>query len=186
MIKTILIVLVVIVVALLIYAASKPDTFRVQRSITIKAAPDKIFPLISDLHNMQTWSAWEKVDPGMKRSYSGAASGPGAVYEWEGNKEIGQGRMEILETNPPVKLMLRLTFIKPFPAENTVEFTLQTEGVVTHVTQAIYGPSPFLSKVMSLVFSMDKMIGGKFEEGLAELKTIAEKSSSISISEDKP
>ncbi|MBD9358821.1 SRPBCC family protein [Methylomonas albis] len=175
MIKTILIVLVVILVALLIYAASKPDTFRVQRSIIIKASPETIFQLIGDLHNMQTWSAWEKVDPGMKRTYSGATSGPGAVYEWDGNNDIGQGRMEILETTPPVKITLRLNFIKPFPAENTVEFTLQAESGATRVTQAIFGPSPYISKVMSLVFSMDKMIGGKFEEGLAALKTIAEK-----------
>ncbi|OAI02207.1 polyketide cyclase [Methylomonas methanica] len=175
MIKTILIVLVVILVAVLIYAATKPDTFRVQRSITIKATPETIFPLINDLHSMQTWSAWEKVDPGMKRTYSGVTSGPGAVYEWEGNQEIGQGRMEILEATPSAKITLRMDFIKPFPCQNTLEFVLQTEGDSTHVTQAIFGPSPYLSKVMSLVFSMDKMIGGKFTEGLAELKTIAEK-----------
>ncbi|MDT4289493.1 SRPBCC family protein [Methylomonas sp. MO1] len=186
MIKTILIVLALAIVCILIYAATKPDTFRVQRSITIKATPETIFPLISDLHNMQTWSAWEKVDPGMKRTYSGAASGPGAVYEWEGNQEIGQGRMEILDATPPAKITIRMDFIKPFPARNTLEFVLQAEGDSTHVTQAIFGPSPYISKVMSLAFSMDKMIGGKFAESLAELKTIAEKSSAISIPEEKP
>ncbi|AMK76975.1 MULTISPECIES: SRPBCC family protein [Methylomonas] len=175
MIKTILIVLAVVIACILIYAATKPDTFRVQRSITIKATPETIFPLISDLHNMQTWSAWEKVDPGMKRTYSGAASGPGAVYEWDGNQDIGQGRMEIIDAMPPAKITIRMDFIKPFPAQNTLEFVLQTEGDSTRVTQAIFGPSPYLSKVMSLVFSMDKMIGGKFEESLAELKTITEK-----------
>lgn len=175
MFKTILIVLLLTLVAILIYAATKPDTFRVQRHITIKATPETIFPLISDLHSMQTWSAWEKVDPGMKRTYKGAASGPGAVYEWEGNQEIGQGRMEILEATPPAKISIRMDFIKPFPAQNTLEFVLHTEGDSTRVTQAIFGPSPYISKVMSLVFSMDKMIGEKFEEGLAALKTIAEK-----------
>ncbi|OAH99071.1 SRPBCC family protein [Methylomonas methanica] len=175
MIKAILIVLLVILLAMLIYAATKPDTFRVQRSITIKATPETIFPLINDLHSMQTWSAWEKVDPGMKRTYRGATSGPGAVYEWEGNQEIGQGRMEIIDVTPPAKISIRMDFIKPFPAQNTLEFVLQTEGNSTHVTQAIFGPSPYISKVMSLVFSMDKMIGGKFEESLAELKATAEK-----------
>ncbi|WP_446809347.1 SRPBCC family protein [Methylomonas sp. 2BW1-5-20] len=175
MIKTILIILAVVIACILIYAATKPDTFCVQRSITIKATPETIFPLINDLHSMQIWSAWEKVDPGMQRTYSGVASGPGAIYEWEGNQEIGQGRMEILEATPPAKITIRMDFIKPFPAQNTLEFVLQAEGNSTHVTQAIFGPSPYISKVMSLVFSMDKMIGGKFEESLAELKAIAEK-----------
>lgn len=175
MVKTILVVLALILVAVLIYAATKPDTFRVQRSILIKAPPETIFPLINDLHSMQTWSAWEKVDPGMKRTYSGAASGPGAIYEWEGNQEIGQGRMEILESAPPAKITIRMDFIKPFPAQNILEFILQTEGGSTRVTQAIFGPSPYISKLMSLVFSMDKMIGGKFEDGLTALKSLAEK-----------
>lgn len=175
MIKTILIVLAVILAVVLIYATTKPDSFRVQRTIVIKAPPETIFPLIDDLHSMQTWSAWEKVDPGMKRTYSGAASGPGAVYEWEGNQEIGQGRMEILESAPPAKITIRMDFIKPFPAQNTLEFILQTEGGSTRVTQAIFGPSPYISKLMSLVFSMDKMIGGKFEDSLAALKSRVEK-----------
>jgi uncharacterized protein YndB with AHSA1/START domain len=175
MIKTIIIVLAVLLVAVLIYAATKPDTFRVQRSIDIKAPPEKIFPLINDLHNMQTWSAWEKVDPGMTRVYSGAASGPDAVYQWEGNKEIGQGRMEIIESVPPASITIQMDFIKPFPAQNTLEFILQAEAGSTRVTQAISGPSPYISKLIGLVFSMDKMVGGKFEDGLAALKTIAEK-----------
>jgi len=174
MIKTIIIVLAVLVVALLIYAATRPDAFRVQRSINIKAPPDMIFPRINDLHSMQTWSAWEKVDPGMKRKYSGAESGQGSVYEWEGNKEIGQGRMEIIESAPPSRIAIKMDFIKPFAAQNTLEFTLQADGDSTRVTQAIFGPSPYLSKLMSLVCSMDKMIGGKFEDSLAELKAGAE------------
>ncbi|MDP1771903.1 MAG: SRPBCC family protein [Methylobacter sp.] len=174
MIKTIIIVLAVLLVAVLIYAATKPDTFRVQRSISVGASPEMIFPLINDLHIMQTWSAWEKVDPGMKRVYSGAASGPGAVYEWEGNKEIGQGRMEIIESAPSM-IMIKMDFIKPFAAQNTLEFTLQADGGSTRVTQAIFGPSPYISKLMGLVCGMDKMIGGKFEESLAGLKAVAEK-----------
>lgn len=170
-----IIVLAALLVAVLVYAATKPGTFRVQRSININAPAAMIFPLIDDLHHMQTWSAWEKVDPGMKRVYSGATSGPGAVYQWEGNKEIGQGRMEITESAPPSRIAIRMDFIKPFPAQNTLEFILQADGDSTRVTQAIFGPNPYLSKLVGLVFSMDKMIGGKFEDGLTALKAIAEK-----------
>ena len=174
MFKIIAIVIVVVIAAVLIYAATLPDSFRVERSASIKAPPEKIFPLINDLHSMQTWSAWEKVDPGMKRAHSGAASGTGAVYEWEGNKEIGQGRMEITESSP-TRVSIRMDFIKPFAARNTVEFALKPEDGSTRVTQAIFGPSPYISKLFGLFCSMDKMIGGKFEESLAGLKSIAEK-----------
>lgn len=174
MLKTILIAVAVLIGGVLIYAATLPDTFRVERSLSIKAPPEKIFPLINDLHNMQTWSAWEKVDPGMKRSYGGNAAGQGAVYEWEGNKDIGQGHMEITESSPSL-IRLRMDFIKPFAAQNTVEFTLKPEGGATRVTQTISGPSPYISKLFGLFCNVDKMIGDKFDEGLAALKTIAEK-----------
>jgi uncharacterized protein YndB with AHSA1/START domain len=174
MLKTILIVVVVLIAGVLIYAATRPDTFRVERSASIKAPPEKIFPLIDDLHRMQAWSAWEKVDPGMKRAHSGAASGKGAVYEWEGNKEVGQGRMEITESSPPSRIAIKMNFIKPFAAQNTLEFTLKSEGGSTRVTQAIFGSSPYLSKLFGLFCNMDKMIGEKFEQSLAALKTAAE------------
>lgn len=174
MLKTILIVVVLLIAGVLIYAATLPDSFRVERSATIKAPPEKIFPLINDLRRMQTWSAWEKVDPGMKRAHSGGASGKGAVYEWEGNKDIGQGRMEITESSPSSRITIRMDFIKPFAAQNTVEFTLKAEGDSTRVTQAIFGPSPYISKLMGLFWNMDKMIGEKFEESLAALKAAAE------------
>ena len=174
MLKTILIVVALIIAAVLIYAATLPDSFRVERSASIKAPPEKIYPLINDLRSMQTWSAWEKVDPGMKRAHSGAARGVGAVYEWEGNKDIGQGRMEITESSPS-RVTIRMDFIQPFAARNTVEFTLKPDGVSTQVTQAIFGPMPYMSKLFGLFCSMDKMIGGKFEESLVALKTAAEK-----------
>ena len=165
----------VVIGAFLLYAATRPDTFRVARTATIKAPPEKIFALINDLRSMQTWSAWEKMDPGMKRTHGGAASGPGATYAWAGNKQIGEGRMEITESSPPSKVSIRMDFIKPFAAVNTLEFTLQPDGGSTRVTEAIFGPSPFISKVMSIVCNADKMIGGKFDESLAELKTMAER-----------
>lgn len=174
MFKSILIAVAALIAAVLIYAATRPDSFRVQRTVSIGAPPEKIFPLINDLRSMQDWSAWEKVDPGMKRTHSGAAQGIGAIYAWEGNREIGQGRMEITESSPPTHVVIRMDFIKPFPARNTLEFTLQATDGSTLVTQAIYGPSPYLSKLMGLVFDMDKMIGEKFEASLAALKSAAE------------
>jgi uncharacterized protein YndB with AHSA1/START domain len=175
MIKTIAIALVLLIAALLIYAATKPDSFRIERTTTIKATPEKIFPLVNDFHQWEAWSPWEKIDPALKRTYAGAASGKGAVYEWSGNKDIGQGRMEIVESTPSTKVALKLDFITPFEAHNMVEFVLVPQGDSTTVTQAMYGPSPYVSKLMSLVFSVDKMVGGKYEEGLASLKSLAEK-----------
>jgi uncharacterized protein YndB with AHSA1/START domain len=174
MIESIVIVVAVLLASLLIFAATRPDTFRVERSAIINAPPENIFPLINDFRKWEPWSPWEKVDPAIKRSYSGAASGKGAVYEWRGNKNIGQGRMEIVESSPPSKIKLIIDFIKPFEAHNTIEFTLIPQGGSTLVTQAMYGPSPFISKMMSIFCSMDKMVGKKYEEGLANLKAISE------------
>ena len=175
MLKTIFIIIVLAVGAVLIYAATKPDAFRIERSIVIHAPADKIFLLINDLHQWEPWSPWEKMDPALKRIYSGANSGVGAVYEWQGNRDVGHGRMEITESTAPLKVVLKLHFIKPFEANNTVEFVLRQEAGSTRVTQAMYGPSPYISKLMSLAFSMDKMVGTKYEEGLGNLKSLAEK-----------
>ncbi len=174
MIKTIVIVFAVLIAAILIYAATRPDSFRVQRAASIEAPPDQIFPLINDFRQWEAWSPWEKIDPEIKRTYSGAASGIGAVYEWSGNKDIGQGRMEIIESSP-AGIILKIDFIAPFEAHNTVEFTLVSQDGDTTVTQAMYGPSPYLSKLMDIFCTMDTMIGEKYEEGLANLKSIAEK-----------
>ena len=175
MIKTILIVLVLVIAALLIYAATKPDSFRIERSTTIKAPPEKIFALIDDFKQWETWSPWEKIDPALKRTYSGTTSGVGSIYEWSGNKDIGQGRMEIVESTPSSKVSLKLDFVTPFEAHNRVDFMLAQQGDMTTVTQAMYGPSPYISKLMTMFFSMDKMVGEKYEEGLATLKMISEK-----------
>lgn len=176
MIQFILIGVVVLIAGVLIYAATKPNSFRVERSTLIQAPPEKVFALIDDLHQMQRWSAWEKVDPTMKRSYSGAASGVGAVYEWNGNKDIGQGRMTIVESSAPSNVTIKLEFISPFAAVNTTAFTLASEGGATRVTQAMFGPSPYIANLMCLLFfDREKMIGDKFAEGLADLKTMAER-----------
>jgi hypothetical protein len=179
MLQTIIIVVVVVLVigvaGLLGFAAIKPDAFRVQRAASIKAPPEKIFPLINDFHNWASWSPWEKLDPALKRTYSGLASGRGAVYEWEGNKKVGQGRMEIMESSPSSKITIKLDFLKPFEAHNSAEFTLDRQGDSTTVTWVMNGRQPYMFKVMSLFFSMDKMIGKDFETGLANLKSITEK-----------
>lgn len=178
MLKVILIVLAVIalvVVAVLVYAATRPDSFRVQRSITVKAPAEKIFPQVNDLRAQQAWSPWEAKDPAMKRTYSGEASGKGAKYEWQGNKQVGHGRMEIVESTPPTKVLMKLDFIAPFAANNMAEFVLEPRGDSTVVTWAIFGPSPFMSKVMGVFMNMDTMIGKEFDTGLASLKVQMEK-----------
>jgi len=169
------VVLLVAVAAILVLAAMKPDTFRVVRSTTVKAPPEKIFPLIADFRAWSAWSPWEKMDPALKRSYGGPASGQGAVYEWEGNSKVGKGRMEIIDAPPPSRVAIKLDFLKPFEAHNTAEFTLAPRGETTDVTWAMHGPNRFIGKVMSLFVSMDRMVGKDFEAGLANLKAAAER-----------
>jgi Polyketide cyclase / dehydrase and lipid transport len=174
MLVTIAIIVVVLLAALLAFAATRPDVFRVQRATSIQAPPERIFPLIADFHRWTSWSPWENKDPALKRTYSGAASGKGAVYAWEGNRNVGSGRMEITEDSPSSKVTIQLDFIKPFEAHNIAEFTLQPAGGTTNVTWSMHGPSPFITKVMGVFMNMDKMIGKDFEAGLANLKSVAE------------
>lgn len=175
MFKKIALAVVVLIAAVLVFAATRPDSFRVQRSTSIKAPPEKIFPLIADFHTWGTWSPWEKLDPTMKRTHSGAASGKGAVYAWDGNNNVGAGRMEITEVAPPSKLTIKLDFSKSLEGHNTAEFTLVPKGDTTEVTWAMFGPSTYLSKLIGLFLDMNSMIGGNFETGLANLKALAEK-----------
>ena len=169
-----LLVIAVLLAALLIYAATRPDTFRIERSIGIQATPEKVFALINDLRAWSRWSPWERKDPGMQRSFSGPDSGQRAAYAWEGNKNVGTGRMEIVEASPPSLIVIKLDFMKPFKAHNTVEFSVQPQGTATQVTWAMFGPMPYLSKLMTTFFSMDKMCGKDFEAGLSQLKAAAE------------
>jgi uncharacterized protein YndB with AHSA1/START domain len=175
MLKTVAVTVAVLIAGVLIYAATRPDSFRIERSTTIKAPPERIFALINDFRQWEAWSPWEKLDPALKRAYSGAPSGKGAVYEWTGNKNVGAGRMEIVESSPPAKIVLSLDFSAPFEAHNQVQFSLDSRGESTTLTQSMYGPSPFVSKLLGLFFNMDKMVGEKYDEGLASIKAIAEK-----------
>ena len=174
MIKTIVIIVVVVLAGILGYAATLPDTFRVERTISIKAPPEKIFARINDFHEWGNWSPYEKLDPAMKRTFSGAASGKGAAYAWDGSDKVGAGRMEISDTSPS-KTLIKLDFTKPFKSSNVAEFSVDTQGDSSNVTWAMYGPAPYVSKVMGLFFNMDSMIGKDFESGLANLKTAVEK-----------
>ncbi|UXI68825.1 SRPBCC family protein [Tahibacter amnicola] len=175
MLKKIAAMLAIALGAVLLYATTRPDSFRVEREVTIQAPPEKIFPFLADFHRWGDWSPWEKLDPAMKRTHGGAASGKGAVYQWEGNGEVGNGRMEIVEVTEPGKVVIQLEFTEPMEARNTAEFVLTPGNGGTRVQWAMHGPSPYLAKVMGVLVSMDKMIGKDFEIGLSNLKAAAER-----------
>jgi len=178
LLKTVLAVAVILVLAVggvLAYAATQPDDFRIARSTTIQAPPEKIYPLMSDFRRGMEWSPYEKKDPDMKRRFSGAQSGKGAIYDFEGNGDVGAGRLEITEASPPSKVVLRLDMIKPFQGSNIIEYSILPKGNASEVTWAMHGQQPLLAKAICLFFNMDKMVGADFEQGLASLKAIAEK-----------
>jgi uncharacterized protein YndB with AHSA1/START domain len=179
MLKILAIVLGVIVLAvagIAAYAAvTQPDSFRVSRSLEISAPPEKIYSILSDFRRSPEWSPYEKLDPDMKRTLSGVATGKGAVYEWDGDSNAGAGRMEIAEAVPGQSITLKLDFKRPFEASNTVEYKLEPNGTATRVSWDMHGPMPFISKVMCVFVDLDKMIGKDFEVGLANLKTLVEK-----------
>jgi hypothetical protein len=173
---TIIAVIIAIAIAVvLILAATKPNTLRVQRVTSIRAPADKIFPMINDFHQWRGWSPYENKDPAMQRTYEGSASGKGAVYAWDGNKNVGSGRMEILEASVPSKITIKLDFFKPFEGHNTAEFTMLPQGDVTNLTWTMSGPAVFMSKLIQVFMNLDHMIGRDFEAGLANLKKLAEK-----------
>jgi uncharacterized protein YndB with AHSA1/START domain len=163
------------IAAILVYAATKPDSFRVERSTAMNAPPEKIFPYIDGLKRWTAWSPYEGRDPAMKRAYSGAESGKGAVYEWDGNDNVGKGRMEIVDSTPPNRVVIKLDFLKPFEGHNMAELTVEPKGGQTIVTWAMYGPSTFMTKLIGIFMDMDDMIGRDFAAGLAKLKTVVEK-----------
>src|ERR1700674_4844682 len=174
-IAIIAIILAIAIAILLLLALTKPNTFAVQRAISIKAPAERIFALINDFHQWGTWSPYEHKDPAMKRSYSGAESGKGAVYAWDGKKNVGSGRMEILDVSAPTKIVIKLDFFAPFEGHNTAEFTMLPQGDATNLTWLMHGPSPFMGKIMRVFLNIDRMVGKDFEIGLANLKRLAEK-----------
>lgn len=179
MIKPVFLVLlgvaVLIVAAVLLIAARQPDTSRVQRSARIAAPAERIFPMINDLRLMNGWNPFVKKDPNLKGTYTGPAGGPGATYDFQGNKEVGTGRIQIVEAVSPSRVTMKLDMTAPMQAHNDIVFSLVPEGNATQVTWSMQGPAPFLGKVMGVIFNMDRMVGSAFEQGLADLKVRAEK-----------
>lgn len=172
-VTVIAILIAVAIAAILIRAATRPDHFRIARTATINAPAERIFPLINDLQNFKLWSPFEK-DPAMRRDISTPSSGKGATYAWNGNKTVGSGHMQITDSAAPSQVKIDLEMLTPFAARNKVEFTLVPRGLGTELTWAMQGSSPFMVRVMGIFFSMDKMVGGDFEKGLANLKRITE------------
>ena len=174
MFKIIAITIFVLILGVLIYAATRPDAFHVERAISIMAPPEKIFALINDFRQWDGWTPYNK-DPAMKKTYSGSASGKGAAYAWEGNSEVGKGEISITDATPSSRIAFDLHMIKPFEARNVVVFTLKASGDSTEVMWGMDGRQNLIAKVMGLFFDMDRMVGKDFETGLARLKAIAEK-----------
>ncbi len=167
-------VVVTLVAGFLVFIGSRPNSFRLERSIAINARPEKPFALVNNFHEWNRWSPFDNIDADLKRSFAGAESGRGAIYGWEGKKS-GAGRMEILESQPASKIVIKLDFSKPFEAHNTALFTFVPQGSTTTATWTMTGPMGFVNKLMGLFFSMEKMVGGQFEEGLLAMKREAEK-----------
>ena len=175
MIKIILLTVALLIAGVLVFAATKPDNFRVERSIVIQAPAEKVFVLINDFKQWETWSPWDKKDPSMKRSFGASTTGKGASYAWEGNSDVGQGSMEIFEAIAPTRIRLKLDFVQPFEAHNVVTFTLTPRGDSTTVSWAMEGPASYFTKIIHVFINMDSMVGKDFEAGLASLKSLTEK-----------
>ncbi len=180
MTKILAITFVIAIGLVLAYTATRPDIFRCERSVLIDAPPDKIYALIEDLHRFNSWNPYEKKDPNIKGSYSGPSSGPGATYAFDGNREVGKGRISIVSTTAPTLVAMQLEMIEPMAGSNSIEFTLVPQAdaakAATKVTWAMHGPSPFIAKLAGVFLNMDRMIGRDFESGLASLKSLAERS----------
>lgn len=174
MLPTILVAVAVIIVVFVIIVATRPDDFRVTRSANISAPPAAIFAQVNDFHNWDAWSPWAKLDPACKNTLEGAPAGKGAIFAWDGNKKVGAGRMTVTESQPNELIRIKLEFLKPFKATNTTEFTFKPEGNSTVVAWSMFGKNNFMSKAFGLFMNCDKMIGGDFEKGVAQMKSVAE------------
>jgi hypothetical protein len=169
-------VLALLIVAFVIVVSRQPTDFHIARTATIDASPEELFAQVNDFHNWGAWSPYDKRDPAMKKTYDGPRTGVGASYAWNGNSNVGEGRSTIIESRPHELIRIKLEFIRPFTATHTADFTFQPQGQRTDVTWALDGKYNFVSKAMCLFMDMDKMVGGDFEQGLANLKAVVEKS----------
>ena len=174
MLKKILIVLVAVVAVFAVVVALQPSEYRISRSATVAALAPDVFAQVNDFHNWEAWSPWAKLDPAAKTTFEGPAAGQGAVFAWSGNDKVGEGRMTLTESRPAELVKIRIDFVKPFAGTSTSEFNFKPAGNQTAVTWAMSGQRNFLEKAMCLFVSMDKMLGGEFEKGLAQMKSVAE------------
>ena len=177
MLKKILLVVLAVVVVFVLYVATRPSTFRIERSAPVAAPPAVVYGQLVDFHRWSAWSPWAHLDPHMSVQYGGAPSGQGAVYEWNGNDKVGQGRMTIVEARPPEAVAIKLEFMKPWSQTNRSEFLLRPEAGGTRVTWTMTGENDFVGKAFGVFMNMDKLIGADFEKGLATLRTVAEEAS---------
>jgi uncharacterized protein YndB with AHSA1/START domain len=174
MLATALMIVAPIVVVFLAVVALQPADFRIQRSALIAAPAQAVFAQVNDFRKWLAWSPWEKMDPALKRTYEGPPAGTGAKYAWQGNKNVGEGQMTITESRPGELVRIKLEFVKPFAATNTAEFTFKPEGGGTAVTWSMTGRNNFMAKAVSMFMSLEKMVGGQFEQGLAQMKSLVE------------
>jgi uncharacterized protein YndB with AHSA1/START domain len=174
MLKTLGVVAILLLGALAAVIATRPDTFRVERSAELAAPPEAVFALIDDLHAWQRWSPWEKLDPRMEKTYDGPPAGPGASYRWKGNSDVGSGRLTIVESKPSELVRVRLEFVEPFAGESEALFELAPTATGTSVRWVVEGQNGFAAKAISLVVDMDGMMGDMFEQGLADLDSAAQ------------
>jgi hypothetical protein len=163
-----------IILILVAVIAMRPSDFRISRSATMAAPPSVVFEQVNDFHNWDGWSPWAKLDPTMQKTYEGAPVGTGAIYTWNGNGKVGEGRMTITESRPSDRVAIKLEFMRPFKATNFSEFAFQPSGNQTEVTWSMTGTNNFMFKAFGLFMSMDKMLGDEFEKGLASMKAIVE------------
>lgn len=164
-----------VIAIFVVVVALQPSDFRIERSATMAAPPPAVFAQVNDFQKWQSWSPWEKLDPALQRSYEGPAAGAGAQYAWVGNKDVGEGRMTILESVPGERVRIKLEFFKPFAATNTAEFSFRPEAGATRVTWSMAGQNNFVARAVCMFMNMDKMVGGQFEQGLAQIKAIVER-----------
>ncbi len=177
MFKKILIAIALIVVVFVVVVATRRADFRITRSTTIAAPAEVVFAQVNDFHKWDAWSPWAKLDPAMKQTHEGAPAGTGAIYSWTGNKEVGEGRMTIAESQANESIRIKLEFLKPFASVNTTDFNFKPAGGQTTVTWSMSGTNNFIAKAFCLFMNMDKMVGGDFEKGLAQMKSVAEAAS---------
>ena len=181
--KKLLIVVLVLILACVAFVAGRPGRYHIERTVAVAAPPHAVYAELQDFHRWTAWSPWEGLDPKLQRRYSGADTGVGAVYEWQGDDKVGEGRMTITESRPHEFIRFKLEFVKPFASTCTTEFSFRPQGDQTLISWTMMGKNNFLSKAMGLCMNCDKIVGGQFDQGLVSMKTVAEAAARESVAE---